>query len=170
MLMQLWRPKSELDGINSGNWYHSLPIGIYHWLGEGDCSSCVQRSLIHGSETWPVRKESEVALQRTEMRMVRWMWNVKVKDRVPSKELRERLGIDDIILILQQNRLQWYGHVLRKEDTDWVKKCMEYEVEGSRPRGRQTQEDVERGRAKKIAKHAIWTGRMLWIIVDGRSW
>ena len=46
--------------------------------------------------------------------------------------------IDDIILILQQNRLRWYGHVLGKEDTDWVKKCMEYEVEGSRPRGRPT--------------------------------
>jgi len=27
--------------------------------------------------------------------MVRWMCNLKVKDRVPSKELRERLGIDD---------------------------------------------------------------------------
>jgi len=53
------------------------------------------------------------------------MCNVKVKDRVPTKELRERLGIDDIILILQQNRLRWYEHVLRKEDTDWVKKCME---------------------------------------------
>jgi len=26
-------------------------------------------------------------------------------------------------------------HVLRKEDNDWVKKCMEYEVEGGRPRG-----------------------------------
>ena len=64
------------------------------------------------------------------------MCNLKVKDRVPWKELRERLGIDDIILILQQNRLRWYWHVLRKEDADWVKKCMEYEVEGSRPRGR----------------------------------
>ena len=32
--------------------------------------------------------------------------------------------------------LQWYGHVLRKEDNDWVKKCMEYEVEGTRLRGR----------------------------------
>jgi len=64
--------------------------------------------------------------------MVRWMCNVKKKDRVPSKELR----IDDIILILQKNRLRWYGQVLRKEDTDWVKKCMEYEVEGSRPKGR----------------------------------
>jgi len=77
--------------------------------------------MLHGSETWPVRKENEVALQRAEMRMVRWMCSVKVKVRVPSKELRERLGIDDVILILQQNRLQWYGHVLRKEDTDWVK-------------------------------------------------
>ena len=46
------------------------------------------------------------------MRMVRWMYNVKVKDIVPSKELRERLGTDDIILILRQNRLRWYGHVL----------------------------------------------------------
>ena len=39
------------------------------------------------------------------MKMVRWMCNVKVEDRVPSKELRERLGEDDIILILQQNKL-----------------------------------------------------------------
>jgi len=70
------------------------------------------------------------------MRMVRWICNVKVKDRVPSKELRERLGIDDTILIPQQNRLRSYGHVLRKEDTDWVKKCVEYEVDGSKPRGR----------------------------------
>jgi len=70
------------------------------------------------------------------MRMVRWMCDVKVKDRVPSKELRERLGIDDIILILQQNLMRWYGHVLQKEDTDWVKECMKYEVESSRPRGR----------------------------------
>ena len=58
----------------------------------------------------------------------RWLCDVKVKDRVPNKKLRERLGIDDIILVLQQNRLQWYGHVLQKQDTDWVKKCMEYEV------------------------------------------
>jgi len=40
------------------------------------------------------------------------------------------------LTLITQNRLRWYGHVLRKEDTDWVKKCMEYEVEGSRPRGR----------------------------------
>jgi len=58
-------------------------------------------SMLHGSETWPVRRENEVALQRAEMRMVRWICDVKVKDKDPSKELRERLEIDDIILVLQ---------------------------------------------------------------------
>jgi len=65
-----------------------------------------------------------------------WMCDVKVNDRVPSSELRERLGLDDIILILQQNRLCWYGCMLRKDNSDWVKKCMEYEVDGAQPRGR----------------------------------
>ena len=96
----------------------------------------MQNSIRHGSETRPVRKENEVALQRAEMRMVRWMCGVKLKDRLPSKELRETLGIDDIALILQQNRLRWNGHVLQKDEDDWVKKCMVFVVEGSRPRGR----------------------------------
>jgi len=30
------------------------------------------------------------------------MCGIKLKDRFPSKELRERLGIDDIALVLQQ--------------------------------------------------------------------
>jgi len=49
--------------------------------------------MLHGSETWPVRKENKAALQRAEIRMVRWMSDVKVKNRDPSKELRDRLGI-----------------------------------------------------------------------------
>ena len=34
-------------------------------------SSCVQSSMLHRSEMWSLRKESEVALQWAEMRMVR---------------------------------------------------------------------------------------------------
>jgi len=41
--------------------------------------------------------------------------------------------------------------VLRKEDDDWVQKCMEYEVEGPRPGGRpkRTWREV----AERIVKH-----------------
>jgi len=49
---------------------------------------------------WAERKD-EMALQRTEMRMVRWMCGVKLQDRIPSKGFRERLGLDDIISVLQ---------------------------------------------------------------------
>ena len=43
-------------------------------------SSCERSSMLHGSETWPVRKENEVALQWAEMRMVRWMCGIKLQD------------------------------------------------------------------------------------------
>ena len=56
----------------------------------------MRSSMLHGSETWPVRKEKEMALQTAEMRMVRWICGIKLKDRVSNKELRERLGIVDI--------------------------------------------------------------------------
>jgi len=128
--------------------------------------------MLQGSEAWPARKENEVALQRAEMKMVRWMSNVKVKDRVPSKELRKRLGIDDIIISLLQNRLRWYGHVLRKEDTVSVKKCMECEVEGPRPRGRPKRtwkEDVQKDcKARNLNKEdAMDCGRWKKLIKIG---
>jgi len=68
-------------------------------------SSCVRSSMLHGSETWPIRKENEVALQWAEIIMVRWMCSIKLQDRVPSEGLRGRLGLDDIISVLQLNRL-----------------------------------------------------------------
>jgi len=41
-----------------------------------------------------------MAFERAEMRMVRWVCGVKLRDRVPRKGLRERLGLDDIISVL----------------------------------------------------------------------
>jgi len=34
----------------------------------------------------------------------RCMCGVKLQDRIPSKGLRERLGLDDMISVLQENR------------------------------------------------------------------
>ena len=158
----LCRPEFKLDGINSGSWYHCLPIGIYHWLGEGGCIAVVRSSMLHRSETWPVRKENEVALQRAEMRTVKWMCNVKVKDRVPSKELREKLGIDDIILILQQNRLRWYGMCCEKKImTGWrgrpKRTWSEVVQKDCQARNLNRKDAMDRGRWKKLIKTG-WSG------------
>ena len=34
------------------------------------------------------------------------------------------------LVISGSGRLRWYGHVMRKNYEEWVKKCMEFRVEG----------------------------------------
>ena len=31
--------------------------------------------------------------------------------------------------LIRGGRLRWYGHVMRKDDDDWVKKCIELKAE-----------------------------------------
>ena len=52
-------------------------------------------------------------------------------------ELRELLGLEPVSLMIKKSRLRWFGHVERKDDNDWVKRCVTWEVEGIRQRGRQ---------------------------------
>ena len=88
--MQLWTSEFELDRINSGTWYHCLMLTNKDMslIVRGRLySSCMQSSMLHGSETWPMRKENEVALHRAEMRMIRWMCGIKLQDSISSKGL-----------------------------------------------------------------------------------
>ena len=65
--MQLWRPELKLVGISSGSWCLLLTNKDVSLIMRGRLySSCVRSSMLHGSETWPVRKENVVALQRDE--------------------------------------------------------------------------------------------------------
>jgi len=89
-------------------------------------SSCVRGGVLHGGETWPVGKESVVALRRAEMRVVGWMCGVKLGDRLPGGELGERLGVDDMALVLRQSGLRWCGRVLRGDGDGWVRRCVEH--------------------------------------------
>jgi len=111
--MEMLRTESKLDGINSGSWYHChISLKVRGRLYSG----CVRSSMLHGSETWPVRKENEVALQWAEMRMVRWMCGMKLQDRIPSKGLRERLGLDDSLgTTAKQVVMVWVCVVKRRQ-------------------------------------------------------
>ena len=73
---------------------------------------------MHGSETWPMKVEHELKLNRTEMSMIRWMYGVKLNERKKSEELRELLGLEPVSLMIRNSRLRWFGHVERKDDND----------------------------------------------------
>ena len=95
--------------------------------------------------------------------MIRWMGGISLKDRRTNEELR-RL-VEPITAFIRSGRLRRYGHVMRKGDEDWVKKCMEYRVEGRRPvkRPRKTwRESLEADMAKlEIDKEDVHD-RSIW--------
>ena len=99
-------------------------------------SACVRSCMTYGGETWALRADHERKLGRTEMRMVRWMCGVSLKDRRTNKELRDSLQIENITEVVRRARLRWYGHVERKDQENWVKRSTQIEVEGNRPAGR----------------------------------
>ena len=83
-----------------------------------------------------MKVEHEVKLNGTEMSMIRWMCGVKLNEIKNSEQLRELLGLEPVSLMITKSRLRWFGHVERKDDNDWVKRCITWEVEGIRQRGR----------------------------------
>ena len=60
-----------------------------------------------------------------------------------NEALRGRLGIDFVSDLVRCSRLRWFGHVVRKEDQQWVSKCMDFKVDGSVGRGRPRKSSLE---------------------------
>jgi len=98
--------------------------------------SCVRPCMIYASETWAFKQEDLNRLVRAERQMVRSMCNVSLMDRKSSSVLLDMLGINTMEEVIRCGRLRWFGHVERKSDGDWIRKCMSHEVTGTRPKGR----------------------------------
>ena len=95
-----------------------------------------KKFLLYGRETWSLRAEDEMRIERNDRKMIRWIVGVRLADRISSAELRRRMNLEDIRVVMRTRRLRWFGHVERKDGEDWVRKYMNMEVDGKRPRGR----------------------------------
>ena len=73
-------------------------------------------------------------MKRNENVMLRLMCGVTLRDKVPTVELRRRLGIEGVVEVMRRGRLRWFGHVERKARDDWVSACRNLKVAGSRSR------------------------------------
>ena len=49
-------------------------------------------------------------------RMLRWMSGVTKLDRIRNERIRGTTKVGEISKKVQESRLKWYGHVLRRED------------------------------------------------------
>jgi len=86
--------------------------------------------MIYGAEAWSLRRKEEELLERTKMRMLRWILGVSLKDRKRNEDIRHAVGVACITDKIREARLRWYGHVQRREDDSCVKKIMNCMVVG----------------------------------------
>ena len=69
--------------------------------------------------------------------MVRAMCGVKPTKKRNTAELMDRLGLRETIDgLANANGVRWYGHVLRREEDNVLKKALRFTAEGQRRRGR----------------------------------
>ena len=96
----------------------------------------IRPALLYGSECWPAKKIFEHKMEVTQMRMLRWMCEHTLLDRIRNQEFRDKLGVASIFGKMCENKLRCFGHVQRKTFTTPVKRVENIIVEGMRSRGR----------------------------------
>ena len=76
----------------------------------------VRPAMIYRADTWAVKKAQEKKLDVAKMRMLRWVRGVTKLHRIRNERIRWTTKVGEISKKVQESRLKWYGHVLRKED------------------------------------------------------
>jgi len=103
----------------------------------------VRPVLIYGSETWTLKRHEEECLERIEMRMLRWILGLTLRDKKRNDDIRRILGVVCITDKVREARLRWFGHVQRREEEDCVRIILEADVHGQRSRGRQRKRRID---------------------------
>ena len=95
--------------------------------------TCVKSAMLYGNETWCLRESEMAILRRTEKATVRSMSGVKLVDRKNTEALMEMLGLKKTLdRMAKANGVRWYGHVIRRDANNILKKAMMLEVNGQR--------------------------------------
>ena len=96
----------------------------------------IKPTMTYGAECWTMKKKDEMMMNKTEMRMLRWIQGVSLREHKINEEIREAATVQPIATHLMQKRLRWYGHVRRRDESHITRTVLDMEVEGVRPRVR----------------------------------
>ena len=125
-----WGKWRDLSGVISDKKMpRKLKIKLYMTI--------IRPVLLYVAECWTVRKKEEQILEKTEMRMLRRIKGVTLRDKVKNVDIRKELGVNSIQEKVREMRLRWYGHMQRMEENNEVRAVVDMRVPGKRPRGDQ---------------------------------
>ena len=116
--------------------------------------------MLYGIEICPKKIEDIRKMQRSEMRILRWMTGVSSSESKSNECVRSMLAIDDSAEVMQQNRLMWFGCVEKRDKLCWIKRIETLQVDGDgvkgRPRKRWREVLREDMRKKRLCREDAW--------------
>ena len=93
-------------------------------------------TLLYGCETWPMSVKDVKRMATTEMRMVRWAMGMSLLERRRNEEILEEARGEPRAIVMRRRRLEWFGHVKRRDETENIRAVAEINMEGKRSGGR----------------------------------
>ena len=127
--------------------------------------TAIRPVALYGSECWPTTVKHEQALHSMEMRMLRRCLGLTWHDHVTNEDARKMLGVPPITEKLREQRLGWYGHVMRARPDSVAKTALNINPEGRRPRGRPKKRWLDR-----IKEDMIISGLKAEDAFDRKKW
>ena len=92
----------------------------------------IRPAMTYGSEGWVVKKKDANKLNSAEMRMLRWARGKTRLDHIRNEDIRKEADVKPVETFLENKRLKWFGHCLRRERNHICAKSLRLEVSGRR--------------------------------------
>ena len=70
--------------------------------------------MLYGVKCWPKKREHIQQMSVTEMRMLRWMCDHTIKDRIRNEGIGNKVGTAPIEEKIVKHRVRWFGHIQRR--------------------------------------------------------
>ena len=99
-------------------------------------SSVVRPAMLYGLETVAVTKKQVEEMEVAEMKMLRFTMGMTRKDKIRNEHIRSTVKVERLGMKMSEDRLRWYGLVMRRDQEYVGRKMMEMELPGKRRRGR----------------------------------
>jgi hypothetical protein len=96
-------------------------------------TSILRPILTYGYEAWALSTRDKSKIQACEMRVLRVIMGVTRRDRKRNEEIREELGVENILKLIERGQLRWFGHVKRMDEDRYPRRY--YEWRPARRRG-----------------------------------
>ena len=124
-----WGAFSKYRDIMQSKIPMCLKRKVYH--------QCIQAAMTYGCQTWALTKRMRDRLCTTQRSMERAMLGISRLDKQTNMWIRQKTGLQDIIVRIKQLKWQWAGHIARTTDNRWTRNITEWiPLEGKRKRAR----------------------------------